>query len=160
MKVFGIGLPRCGGQTLQRALAILYGSCLHSPGNRLDLIDDYPASVEVFIHPETLYDRYGDCKLILNTRDIDLWLESCRRVYAKSETWNHPIWKHPREDFWRYYLEYHQAREPFDTLDIDLTLYPSWQPLCDFLGKPIPDEPFPNIDRVRRGAVKDRTATC
>jgi hypothetical protein len=44
---------------------------------------------------------------------------------------------------------------PKDRLLVLRTEELAWEPLCKFLGKPIPDEPFP---RVNDGAAADRLA--
>ena len=156
VKTFGIGLPRCGGQTLQHALHILLGSCVHSPGHHPGIMDEHPASVEVFLDPQTLVDRYGrDIALIMNTRDAASWLRSCQSVYHLGGNWNHPIWRHPLDDFMAYRAQYIGRRESLReegprTLWIDLIADPGWSPLCDFLGVPIPNVPFPRVDRLHR----------
>jgi len=153
-KVIGIGLPRCGGQTLQEVLRTLLGEpCMHSPGNKWWAIDKYRAIVEVYVHPDTLDERYeGDVLYIMNHRREPDWLRSCseRHQLAQSDAWNHPIWRHPIEDFPRYRAEYLQSRcilPPERLLVWDLVSVPVWQIPCEFLGADIPDEPFPKVDR-------------
>lgn len=45
----------------------------------------------------------------------------------------------------RNVAEYFSSR-PESLLTIDVTKCEGWEKLCPFLGKPIPEEPFPNID--------------
>lgn len=163
VKVFGIGLPRCGGQTLQSALSQLLGQCTHSPGNSGEEYYAQSAScVEVFRHPAVLDKLYPDCKFIVNTRSRKPWLKSCAKVYPQSASWNHPIWKYPLSDFESYADEYFNSRYQWFNEAMasaqrklrvffwDFTAHPMWQGLCSFLDIPVPDVEFPNVDPVGR----------
>jgi uncharacterized membrane protein YkvA (DUF1232 family) len=44
----------------------------------------------------------------------------------------------------------HFASRPDDLLEIDVLSSPDWAPLCAFLGKPIPDAPFPHENAAER----------
>ena len=156
-KIFGIGLPRSGGQSLWRALSILTGSCIHSPGNRLDSIEANPAAVEVFLPIGLLDAEWPDSKYIFNVRDTMEWLRSCESVYPVSAGWNHPLWKYPLSAFWWYHDNYVECvmdeanrwnvKDRF--LTHDFTREPSWEPLCEFLEVDVPNIPFPRVDRVK-----------
>lgn len=148
--IYGIGLPRSGGQSLCKALAILCGECVHSPGNQPI---NAPAAVEVFRHPRSILQEDPDAKFILNVRDPENWLRSCSRVYHKSKDWNHPIWKYPLRDFEVYRQDYLMLRREWIggvTGGIYWRAEQGWEPLCDFLELPIPDVPFPNFDAAGR----------
>lgn len=147
MAVYGIGLPRCGGQSLCKALAILLGECVHSPGNQPF---NAPAAVEVFRHPRCILSDDPFAKFILNVRDPGTWLASCERVYHKSQHWNHPIWKYPLRDFQQYRRDYLYERRDFNQGGIYWQVEFGWDPLCELLDLPIPDQPFPNVDRFGR----------
>jgi len=43
---------------------------------------------------------------------------------------------------------------PADQL-LEYNVSQGWEPLCEFLGKPVPDEPFPNVDTVTGSLCKD-----
>lgn len=166
--VYCIGLPRSGGQSLQTALSIaLQGSVIHSPGNNLQAWEDiragkHVAAVEVFAPLPWLLEEHPGCMVIFNSRDIDSWHKSCESVYGKSAGWNHPIWKYRIDQFCDYYQEYVNSfeaacgecscRELSRILRHDFTKDPSWDLLCKFLDVPIPDQPYPNRDPVKRGA--------
>lgn len=160
MKIFGVGLPRSGGQTLQKALAhLLPGQVFHSPGKSwYKMGDDFAAAVEVFAPIQYLLNHWPDAKFILNVRDINPWLESCKAVYSKSGDWNNPLWFHPLDQFQAYHeayiserLSYLASYFPHQAIIWDITRTPSWEPLCKLLDVPVPDVEFPNVDPVRRG---------
>lgn len=162
--VFGIGLPRCCGQTLQAAIAGVTGkTCWHSPGRNLRLRADDAGAVEVYLPLNTLRSKYPGCKFVLNWRERGEWLGSClsRWEQSQAEGWNHWMWSHYHPDQWPFlYDEYMTTRRISLTLPVhiagdmlqwDITREPSWEPLCKFLSCPVPDIPFP-----RRDPVKDR----
>lgn len=150
--IYAIGLPRCGGQSLCEALAILTGSCVHSPGSNPIVA---ASAVEVFRQPRSILRNDPDARFIINMRHEAEWIASCEAVYRKSEDWNHPLWKYPLADFADYRREYLQTRvsqtlgQGVSTMVIWLDEY-RWEPLCRFLDVSIPDVPFPTVDRVRR----------
>ena len=159
--VFGIGLPRCGGQTLQAALSILTKkTVVHSPGRSLPQVigrNDIAGAVEVFAPIPYLLREFPDCKLILNGRPEDKWFASCVSVYGQSKHWNHPIWYYPLTQFKDYRSEYLDCRASYfnalrpksRTLVIDITKEPEWDRLAAFLDVPVPDQPFPLVDRIK-----------
>lgn len=158
-KVFGVGLPRSGGQTLQNALArVLGGSVFHSPGADWEKMGTgFTAAVEVFAPIDWLLHRHPDAKFIINVRDQESWYQSCERVYEQSRDWNNPLWKYPIYQFRDYYEEYLDSRMSSlssypgpQCLVWDLTQDPHWNALCKFLDVPEPEYPFPNIDAVGR----------
>lgn len=156
--IFGIGLPRCGGQTLHHALATLTGKkIMHSPGRRWGLLTpDYGGAVECFAPIPWLLKMYPGCKFVWNMRDFEPWLASCQRVYNQSHKFNHPLWLHPLEQFEAYREDYYirTVNSIYGRADRflrwDITANPSWEPLCEFLELPVPHTRFPNVDRVGR----------
>ena len=155
MIVYGIGLPRSGGQSLKAVLIELLGGCIHGPSTNVKAFD-HPC-VEVFRHPDQLRIKHPACKFIFNVRwDADSWLRSCAKVYPVSTKWQNPIWKYPLCDFLDYRKRYIEERLRIDDCLVwDLTADPTWDKVCEFLGKPVPQRPFPNLDSVcgRSGIV-------
>lgn len=163
-KIFGIGLPRCAGQTLQRALSILTQDVICHSLDSPDQLGNAVGTVECWWPIATIEKRFPGSKYILNTRDANDWLKSCESVYAGSKTWNNPIWKYPIEAFCDYRAEYLRARfrpclplsggRPLAEgrmLIVDLIDDPCWQPLAEFLQVPVPTAvPFPRVDRVKQ----------
>lgn len=160
-KVFGIGLPRCGGQSLQLALCQLgYKHVVHSPGNRVDVIKRCDAAVEVFLPLHWLEETYPGSLYVVNRRPLGAWLESMRSVYMLSGEWNHPIWQYPPSAMRHYALDYyvslhHTARRLLikdRVLWIDITAGDGWERLCTLLSKPVPDTAFPRRDAIKNSA--------
>lgn len=118
---------------------------------------------------EELIQIYPDAKDILTTRDIDSWHASVMNpvnwrandpeLKALSKVdWAAGLYYHMLRNFWDYffygdfekygkqrYEEYYkQIREivlPENLLEYKISS--GWHPLCQYLGKPIPDIPFP-----------------
>ena len=116
---------------------------------------------------------YPDAKVILTTRSFDSWYESAMetiyQVSARIPGWMtfipkvrkikemtySTIWdklfdgKFEDKDYARQVFEKHEAdvkaEIPADRL---LVFHPKegWGPLCAFLGQPVPDTPFPNVN--------------
>lgn len=171
-KVFGVGLPRSGGQSLQAALSKLFKQQVwHSPGNDWSVIDEKLClgAVEVFASPTWLEENYPGSLYIYNYRDFDSWMESCSRNYRRSQTrhWNHPIWRYPLSQFKEYYVEYYDRwvdfgldlNEPQRCVNIDLIKNPNWKELCAGLQQPPPKYKFPRVDThgVRKRRVLQPT---
>lgn len=153
--VFAIGLPRCGGQSLQLALASARPGvgCYHSLHRETwSDMKEGESAVEVFSPIECLEKEFDAPLYIVNERDIDSWFESCKKVYHLARNWSHPLWKYPLNHFKAYYHQYHLSilDVPSDrVLFWDITKKPVWDELCEFLEVPIPSVPFPNKDFTR-----------
>ena len=123
-----------------------------------------------------LADYYPDAKVVLTMRDAETWVESCNatinspRMLASLE--GSPIEAMMKatclEQFgdkiddprWmaNWYRAYNQ--EIIDTIAPErlLVFHPNegWEPLCDFLGVPVPAEPFPRVNsRDELGSASD-----
>ena len=126
----------------------------------LDAVTDTPIPT---YYPQ-LDVRYPGSKFILTVRDPDAWLESCRRHFEPLDAGDGPdeygrttrlaLWGVRRfsADRFRYVYRTHDltARayfedRPGDLLALDLGTGEGWAELCGFLDKPIPDEPFPQV---------------
>jgi Sulfotransferase domain len=99
--------------------------------------------------------QYPASKFILTTRALDDWLESRRRHVE----WNQQQrargtyrggWLEVDIEGWTADYREHDASvrsffadRPNDLLVIDITAGDGWRSLCGFLGRPIPDVPFP-----------------
>lgn len=133
---------------------------------------DYPSAS----YWRELADYYPEAKVVLTTRDPDSWFESVSETIFSPrmndstkgtpiETMmNGVIFNHfdgditDRAFMTDWYVKRNQ--EVVDTLPAErlLQFHPrmGWQPLCDFLGVPVPDVPFPRVNsRDELGAASD-----
>ena len=146
MKVFSVGLPRTGNQSLRRALEIIgYKSVGHD--NNLQLLAGLEACVEVRYSIKMLEKAYPNSLYIFTDRpNREEWFRSCHNMYPKVlSDWN-PFWQ--LTDWPAAYEErLNEIQElPKDRLLIFNVFLNNWHPLCEFLNKPIPDVPFPKVD--------------
>jgi hypothetical protein len=154
--IFGIGLPRCAGQTLGAALQILHPEqpVWHSiTGAKWDVLKpEHVGAVEVYAPYAWLERHWPNSLYIANWRECNSWIKSCERVWHQSQQngWNHPLWEYPPSSWSDYYEEYWEGvsnRVPeHRLLWWNILEDPSWNTICDFLDLPIPDQPFPNSD--------------
>lgn len=155
--VWIIGFPRCGTVSLCEALRLLGWNPLHNP-RHWDMLEGHNASGDVLItaHWRRLFEMFPNAKFILNTRELGDWLRSLNRIPG--------FWRSPR-----LYDRYHRLAV-YGTEDVtdrkalqaawdrhhaevlatipkrQLLVLPQpfqWPPLCDFLGVPVPNMPFP-----------------
>jgi hypothetical protein len=105
--------------------------------------------------------QYPGSKFILTVRDLDEWLESRRRHVLRNQemkaageyagdlldvdldAWATEYRRH--ESVVRAYF----ADRPADLLVFSVTGGEGWEPLCEFLGRPIPEAPFPWANEFR-----------
>ena len=168
-KVFCIGLGKTGTTSLKEALRILGYRLIRLP---LDWqgITDFDAAlpgVSAAMYPE-LDAAYPGSKFILTVRDVDGWLKSIERDMvlkrgvdrertAEREqvlTMKYGRTTFERETFRAAFHE-HEAKvrayfrsRPGDLLVLNVTQSAGWGPLCEFLGEPEPDLPFPNVNKA------------
>lgn len=158
--IFGIGLPRSAGQTLQHCLSILGYQTVHSPGNNLTscIHTGHENFVEVFAPVPYLLRLDPNAVFILNFREYDSWINSCHKVYQKSQqlNWNHPIWKYQLDQFGEFREDYeeralhHLHKFSVRYITWNIIECPQWDPLCDLLGVEEPEHLFPDVDRHGR----------
>lgn len=106
--------------------------------------------------------QYPETRFVLTVRDIDDWVESRRRHvelnrrarragrYSGSFLEIDPAaWI---ADYRRHVarVRAHFADRPGDLLVMDIADGDGWDPLCAFLGEPVPDCPFPARNAYRR----------
>jgi len=178
-KVFGIGLPKTGTTSLFTAFDLLgYRSATFRHLRALDptswfdgdfgpdqlagydTVTDAPISA---YYPQ-LDIRYPGSKFVLTLRDVEPWLDSCRRHFDKIEAGAGPsefgnlshlavfgVRRYSADRF-RYVHRMHDitarayfADRPGDLLILDLAAGNGWEELCAFLDRPVPDEPFPHV---------------
>lgn len=173
MKVFNIGLPKTGTSSLNKALIMLGYRSLHNP---LDLRflsyrqgiykyprDDWDAITNFGEHFYPQLDiNYPGSKFILSIRDRSAWLHSAEKWYSQSPVY--PPRDNParletfgcmtfdRERF-EYVYDHHLdgvkryfANRPGDLLISEVGRENPWTDICEFLGKPIPEQPYPYLN--------------
>lgn len=159
-------LTALGFQTLhndmQRLNDVIAGTTPRPDFRRYDDVDaavDLP-SAWFF---EELLQAYPDSKCILTVRDEDSWWKSVRAhmgeiFWMVSREQDPDRWDlrchvygsaDPREFTYRKRYREHNARvqaiAPADRLLVmNVTAGDGWEPLCGFLGLPVPQQPFPH----------------
>jgi hypothetical protein len=173
MKIFCIGLSKTGTTSLTEALRILGFDAVHWYATKhafrytdagLDIDWDFFERHDAFadtpiarIYPQ-LDSRYPDARFILTLRDPDAWLASFRDQFAAGGLDSFSARLHTdlygtdsydaalcRAALQRHQaeVERHFAGREQALLTLDITRGQGWDALCDFLGRPIPDLPFP-----------------
>ena len=176
-KVFVIGFQKTGTMTMNGVLTQLGYQVCHEnvwwkTNPNLDRDDLHDLALEAgkkydaFVNNpwplfyEELEQAFPDAKFILTTRDTDSWKESARRhfsgvsrpefqtIYGMDKFDGH-------EDEFIDLFENHNAGviEYFvDKADkllvIDITKNPDWKPICNFLGKDVPESSFPHTNKT------------
>lgn len=108
--------------------------------------------------------RFPGSRFVLTVRDPDRWLASVVNHFGRSESdfrrWIYgsgsPIGNEDvfRERFVRHgeEVEAHFAQRPDDLLVLSLEGGHGWAELCGFLGRPVPEAPFPHANRGSYGS--------
>lgn len=172
-KVFGIGLARTGTLSLNSALNILGFRSKHFPG-WIREFDEFDAATDtsVTIGYKFLDVMYPDSRFILTVRDMDSWLESCRKLWEREhqhQTWQfkqlhrglygtHQFNPHLfRSAYERHFQEViaHFSDWPEQLLVLNIVAGDGWEKLCAFLGRQIPEVSFPHEHNSRPVAQAD-----
>ena len=174
-KIIGVGFQKTGTSTLREALKILGFTVKDTTpralipilrGNYkkiLRIIDSYDALEDTpwYMIYKELDKRIPGSKFILTVRDADSWYSSVSRhigdLRAAHHEWIYGRGKglpkdYPENTIQVYtkhiagVIDYFKNR-PDDLLVIDFTKGEGWAELCSFLGKEIPDLPFPHYNK-------------
>lgn len=182
--VFGIGLSKTGTTSLSEMLAVLGYSDFHLPpiarvdiGGRIAM--DWPwwvyrydalTDLTVAVLWHELDEMFPNAKFIYTPRDMDSWLDSCRRHFSQEladmritqgqEYLNdlcravYGSYLFDEQSFHDAYilheakvLEHFSGRDNF--LYYDLIGGDGWGPLCTFLERPVPNAPVPRSNLGR-----------
>jgi hypothetical protein len=166
-KVWGIGLARTGTTTLCEVFRRLgYERVLHNPRFLLLEQADAAADNECALFYRYLDYRFPGSKFILTTRALPDWLKSIKFVLEKypvcSRTENVAIFRRmtlygtvsfDQLKMTNTYLRHHaEVRHYFrdrtsDLLEVDFGQGDGWERICTFLKLPVPNEPFPHLNR-------------
>lgn len=174
-KIYGIGYGRTGTQSLTQALRILGFNAAHLDLDFVgaDLRDDLTLNSSIFFKYDALLDGVvplwyrewwrPEDKFILTVRDVNNWYKSyaanikARRnfprilrkmikalygtVYTHEPTMKYAFLKH-EIDVKNFF------RDKKNLLIMDITEGDGWEKLAPFVGRAIPDKPFPWLGRL------------
>lgn len=161
--IFGIGLSKTGTHSLTDALKILGFSAIHLP-YPLNQIEGYDAATDVTVanHFQELDKEYPNSKFILTIREKDDWIESCKLHFSNIVTGDLRLIRKEtygmarfRSDVWLKVYDNHIQKvkdyfgENNNLLELNICGGGGWEKLCPFLGKEIPNIPFPWSGRRR-----------
>ena len=129
-----------------------------------DYLRDFDAVTDLPIglyYPQ-LDKRYPESKFVLTTRDLKSWLASCKSQFMGNPnpaagfhrevriatygvtSFNEPLFRYVYESH-RRNVEWYFRHRLQDLLIMDICGGDGWEALCAFLGKEIPQMPFPNV---------------
>ena len=147
------------------------------------VFDGYGATTDApaCLFYKSIADHYPDAKVLLSLRDSDRWYESTQSTILSPliaqrfanlppamATMLHKIGWHP-DDPETHDRDYMISRMQEHNEEVRRTIAPDrllvfnpaegWEPLCDFLGLPVPDTPFPHVNsteefRERMAAIE------
>jgi hypothetical protein len=169
MKIFGIGLSRTGTTSLTAALQVLGYSAVHNP-KTIGEIQDHDAATDTVIATgyKFLDLMFPDSKFILTVRNETDWAVSMVQYWKKHmvaqdmfhEQLHRGLYGLPHIQSIECLLErYRQHNDEASHYFSGywgagrfLRLYTGermgWKELCTFLGKPVPDVPYPHLNRL------------
>lgn len=190
-KVFGIGLSKTGTTSLAHALDILGYRTKDNMGVVNYIRDDLSSiDTEVLDANDAFTDtpipslyrqldaKYPNSKFILTVRDMEGWLQSCKKQFTQKlsdkqneahnrlfldlydcTVFDEQKFRKGYEDFVKGVFQYFSDR-PQDLLTLNVSAGDDWEKLCHFLGKPVPDIPFPkaNVTKIRWMKINDITS--
>lgn len=173
-KVFCIGFHKTGTTSLAKALELLDYRVTGPNGTKdpeiakkiWSMADELVRQYDAFqdnpwpvIYRE-MDQKYPGSKFIFMTRSPESWINSQVRDFGLSETpmrkWiygvgcpqgNEDVYVARFERHNREVVEYFADR-PDDLLMLDLPQGDGWEKLCTFLGKGVPDTPFPHANKA------------
>lgn len=170
IKVWGIGLGRTGTRSLCKSLEIMGFKTIHEPPF-IDSFEGYDAAAAgACMSDYRFLDlRYPESKFILTVRDIGTWLNSCKKameqysvsrmspgdkyfnVMIRNRAHRYGTLVYNKGKMTKNYLRHEEeivsyfTERPEKLLVWNIVEHGRWEPLCEFLGRGIPQEDFPYI---------------
>lgn len=146
----------------------------------LDVIESYDAHTDTPIPSfyRELDAKFPGSKFVLTVRERDAWLKSCKKQFTQrfadvqteahkqlfidlygTDVFDEQRFASGYERFVDAARNYFNDR-PRDLLTIDITAGDGWEELCRFLGRSVPDIPFPraNVTQITWMNVEDLVA--
>ena len=159
--VWIVSLPRCGTTSLSAALRVLGWNPIDNP-RHWDQIEGHNAAGDVMIATpwRELLEMFPDSKFILSPRRFNAWKKSLLRIpgfwtspmlydqyYRNALFGNSPVNCGGLRHVWdRHQDAIVRTIPPARLLRLPLPFH--WEPLCQFLGQPIPAVKFPWLNRL------------
>lgn len=178
MRVYGIGLSKTGTRSLTEALTILmsrkaYHGCDVGTIAARGAATDSPVAARY----RALDELWPNSKFILTVRDEDEWIESLRKHCVANEIGQAPLALRLEYLSLRWHLygfgerfnvdaaraghRHHVAGvrqwfadKPDQLLELSICQGDGWESLCEFLGYPVPDKPFPWLGLTTKPALQ------
>lgn len=176
-KIFGVGFQKTGTSTLREALKVLgyrVKDCsprtlfpiLRKDWNKvLKILKNFDAAEDTpwyYIY-EDLDRLVPNSKFILTVREEESWYKSVARHIGDLRSPEHEwiygrgkgLPKDYKENTLQVYTQHnldviHYFRDrPEDFLVMDFAAGDGWEKLCEFLGKDVPNDPFPHANNSR-----------
>lgn len=169
-KVFGIGLSKTGTTSLTEALRILGYDAIHAQTSKDIHNHEAATDTPVAARFQELDQMYSNSRFIMTMRDKWEWLKSCKhhfgdgndllrykkevaieyafcrgKLYGSLE-FNEETWLTANSKHLSLVFD-HFADRSADIVWMDITRDDGWQILCSFLGKPIPQQAFPHLNK-------------
>lgn len=164
-------MNKTGTSSLTNALYILGFRCLHSAHTVKRLVSNNKGTDQLPLHPldeeyaafcdspinylfKVLDAAYPRSRFIYTTRDFDAWVVSRVSQFGGTVALHRRKWDDHEKDVFEHFKD-----RPDDLLVYDLCGGDGWEPLCKFLGVPIPKEDFPwknKTGRKRRDRIANR----
>lgn len=161
-KIFGIGLAKTGTTSLNDAFAILGIASIGCPAS-ISAVKRFDAATDGIVADqfEQLDRAFPNSKFIYTVRERESWLESYTRYHGRKQS-SSPGHKDKVKRLYgttgvdkqtlldAYDRHESHVHEYFKDRPGDLLVFnicggqADWESLCAFLGKPIPDTPFPS----------------
>lgn len=166
--IFGCGLSRTGNKSLGNALKIIGYNPIKYPKSIDDLGRVYDAAVDITVVAwlDELDAKFPEARWILTIRDLESWLKSCEHWFGRpledysqhkqaylrhyrnlvygTETFDPKVWQAVYYNHLDRIMTKFKGREN-QLLVINICQGDSWEKLCSFLDKPIPNAAFPSI---------------
>lgn len=158
LQVLGLSSLHWGGPERGPQIRALVEAAAREGRPLLEQIDDVDAYSDILAlstNFDLLDEQYPGSKFILTVRSGEAWLDSRRRhVEANIERKERGEYAGAfltiDPDAWAAEMDDHVTRarshftdRPNDLLVMDIAAGDGWAQLCPFLGRPVPNEPFP-----------------
>lgn len=165
--IFGIGLPRTGTRSLTAAMTALGYRSQHyfdqqqwsSLVMRQEPQIDFACDLPVPIFMDDLAASFPNARFIFTDRGLDTWGPSMRALLSRNGWGRSSEWARWRElllgrednlpHLLRVFSNYREKAKNLsasrDVLFMDIEKGDGWEPLCEWLGAPIPNAPFPKV---------------